>query len=363
VHLDQWLKEAYDEEALIKEGQDLEATFDQMDPADLLEIACGQATVKVAAPQPPQPQPVMVTKTAAAQPKPVKDMGKTSSAKFKFMDKIARQVARQHAEVAQELEKEAILLPGAVGYMSQGNPDATPRSGFWRGVGGGMIGGAAGALPGILSKNRGLALAGSLAGQIGGGYLGGRTAKATPEEMAAFKKKQMAKTGAARLLGRIEMEKEAFIADAALGAGIGAGVGHATGYGAAPGAGVGGLTGGGAGLGALTGFHGAAALSRAAGGSGKHQLVHGLMGAVPGALLGGAAGYKGGRAIFDKKSKSKDKKKESEYGEGMEKEDEFTSPEAKAKANVMQKSMKIAKNAAPPVRKKAISEAAQALQR
>jgi hypothetical protein len=269
VNLDQWLKETYDEEVLVKEGQDLEATFDQMDPADLLEIACGKATVKVAQPLPPRPEevkPVLVTKTASAQP--VKDLGKTSSAKLRFMDKVARQVARQHAEVAQELQKEAYYGYGAV-PVSVYRPSLDPEEEASRGrVLGGLAGGIGGGLAGLnLSRRMGgsplMGIAGAGLGALAGGSLGGWSGRRHSERARRHEEQK------AQILAR--------------------------------------------------------------------------------AMKGGEGKAKAG-----------------EYGEGEDegkvKEDEFTSPEAKAKAQVMQKSMKIAKGAAPPVRKKAISEAAGALQ-
>jgi hypothetical protein len=122
-------------------------------------------------------------------------IGKTSAAKLQFLDKVARDLAHTHHEVMAGMEKQA-LVPGIMGYLSQGDPEATPRSGFWRGVGGGLVGGAAGAVPGILARSTPLRIGGALAGSLAGGYLGGRTARATPEEMAAYqakKKKGMGK--------------------------------------------------------------------------------------------------------------------------------------------------------------------------
>lgn len=250
MHLDQWLKQVYDEETLTKEGSGLEVLFDQMDPEHVLEIACGRTTIEkvaegkpapVASPGPrPQPKPQGIKKTASA-----KDVANvTTKDKLSFMDKVARQVARQHHEVAQELEKEAFMEP-------------------------------------------------------------------------------------------------------AIGAGIGAGIGHATGYGAGRGAGVGALSGLGAGLGGGLG----AAPGVITGNRGLALLGEGL-----GALAGGYGGYRGGRAMLDTAKEKKEKSK------GKTKEDEFTSPEAQQKAKVMQKSMKMAKGAAPPVRKKLVSQAANAIQ-
>jgi hypothetical protein len=129
--LDQWLKQVYDEEVLVKEGQDLEAAFEQMDPADLLDVACGNTTIeKVAGQTPmlrqkpvtaPQPEPV---KQASAAPQPER-IGATTKVKLAFMDTVARQIARQHHDVGQvkqaqlegeEMEKEdAFTTPEAQG--------------------------------------------------------------------------------------------------------------------------------------------------------------------------------------------------------------------------------------------------------
>jgi len=103
------------------------------------------------------------------------------------------------------IEKKA-FLPGAIaGYLAQGDPESTPRSGFWRGALGGipgaMIGGLGGAGIGhLLGGHAGAELGaniGALGGNIGGGYLAGRTARATPEEMELHKAKLRAKVEAA----------------------------------------------------------------------------------------------------------------------------------------------------------------------
>lgn len=141
------------------------------------------------------------------------------------------------------MDKEA-LLPGALaGYLAQGDPKSTPRSGFWRGMGGGIAGGVLGAAPGIALQHPGLAMAGSLAGQIGGGILGGRTAKATPEELAAYKAKTSSEKTA------IPMGVARALVGGGVGGAMGAGLGAA---GAGPenrgrGALAGGLLGAGAG--------------------------------------------------------------------------------------------------------------------
>ena len=103
MQLDQWLKEVYEEEVLVKEGQDLEAMFDQMDSGDLLDIACGRTTVEKVAVQKPvlqqPPQPIVKLASPAQHPAPKREMEKASAAKLQFMDKLARQLAHQHIEV------------------------------------------------------------------------------------------------------------------------------------------------------------------------------------------------------------------------------------------------------------------------
>ena len=50
MYLDQWLRQVYEEDIFTKEASNLEALFDQMNPSDLLDIACGRTTIeKVAA--------------------------------------------------------------------------------------------------------------------------------------------------------------------------------------------------------------------------------------------------------------------------------------------------------------------------
>ena len=81
------------------------------------------------------------------------------------------------------------LIGGLAGYMAQGDPDQTPKSGFWRGMLGGMAGGAGGialsrALP---SKYRSMgAIGAGTVGQLLGGYLGGRSAELDPEEREEY---------------------------------------------------------------------------------------------------------------------------------------------------------------------------------
>lgn len=362
MHLDKWLKQVYEDDVLNKEASGLEVLFDRMSPNDLLDIACGRTTIeKVAAKMTMERREALPAKSFAvpetkakkigvageikgeAKGKyPIPDakharnalarvsqkgtpaerqavrskvyskfpglkegfqqshggesptskenikkveqggIGKTSAAKLRFMDKVARELARTHYQVklAQEEEvkkdekkcpecegkgcekckekniEKVALIPGIVGYYAQGDPEATPRSGFWRGMGGGLVGSALGSLPGLAMRNPALAMLGSTAGGIAGGYLGGRTARATPEELAMHQAKQ-------RALSKMTLKE-----------------------------------------------------------------------------LG--------------KGKTKE--------DGFCKEDEFTSPEAQEKAKVMQKSLKVAKGAAPPVRKKLVAETAKALQ-
>lgn len=119
MQLDQWLKQVYEDETLVKEGQDLETMFGDMDPSDLLDIACGRTTIekvgsnlrkavmRVDAVRKANPElQARLKKTRADIKKNPKNymLGseKTSSARLVFMDKVARQIARQHAEVAKE---------------------------------------------------------------------------------------------------------------------------------------------------------------------------------------------------------------------------------------------------------------------
>jgi hypothetical protein len=107
MHLDQWLKQVYDEEALTKEGFGLEVLFDKMGMSDLLDIACGRTTIEKVAEN--KPAPIPAQELRSPQPEPVtqktasvEKIGLASKAKLAFMDKVARQIARQHAEVAKE---------------------------------------------------------------------------------------------------------------------------------------------------------------------------------------------------------------------------------------------------------------------
>jgi hypothetical protein len=125
MKLDQWLQQVYDEEELIKEGENLEATFSRMDPADLLELAVGGTipektkeagvrdffgTLKR------NPKSADLDRAFSAYEKDTgrkpntmssaqinQYLDKTKQAsrqeKLVFMDKVARQIARQHAEV------------------------------------------------------------------------------------------------------------------------------------------------------------------------------------------------------------------------------------------------------------------------
>lgn len=118
MHLDQWLKQVHDEE-ISKEASGLEATFDQMDPSTLLDIACGRTTIEKAASAKGflSKHKDKITGALAAAPlsattgylagtaKGFKegkeaDKNKAASAKLAFMDKVAREIARQHYEVA-----------------------------------------------------------------------------------------------------------------------------------------------------------------------------------------------------------------------------------------------------------------------
>jgi|GEM_PF-1707969 len=179
MQLDQWLKQVYDEEVLIKEASGLEILFDRMDPAALLEVACNRVSLEKAAADLSQAKREKLPAKSFAVPEskakkigvageiqgeskgkyPIPDekharnalarvsqhgtpaereavrkkvyakypqlregfeerhgesptskenvkkveqggIGKTSQAKLIFMDKVAREIARQHAEVA-----------------------------------------------------------------------------------------------------------------------------------------------------------------------------------------------------------------------------------------------------------------------
>jgi hypothetical protein len=122
---------------------------------------------------------------------------------------VRRAAVKVTAEKMKQAAVKIALTPGALtGYFAQGDPESTPRSGFWRGLGGGVIGNAVGQLGGSLlggalgGEAGGLIgqTVGGLAGDIGGGYLGGRTARATPEEMEIYlaKKRALAEAAAAK---------------------------------------------------------------------------------------------------------------------------------------------------------------------
>jgi uncharacterized protein YcfJ len=107
-----------------------------------------------------------------------------------WADGIGRMLAHTHAEV---LEKQGFVVPGLVGYYSQGDPEKTPKSGFWRGAGLGTLGAVAGSIPGAMAGHQGLARVGSLAGGVAGGYLGGKSAKLSPAEQKEYAKTLKAK--------------------------------------------------------------------------------------------------------------------------------------------------------------------------
>lgn len=94
------------------------------------------------------------------------------------------------APITKWKEKKSSILGGITGYYAQGAPEKTPRSGFWRGFGGGLIGGTAGQMVARAARQPYLSLPLQLAGELGGGYLGGRTAKLTPEEQKEYNQSQ-----------------------------------------------------------------------------------------------------------------------------------------------------------------------------
>ena len=131
------------------------------------------------------------------------DKTKTAENKILFLDKVARQIARQHTEVAQGMEKEAIhpglmvALPTAAGAGIGAMTSEDRLRGALRGglIGGGIGSGVAlgsrlgaygGAAPGMMAGNLPLALGGAAAGGllggaaggVAGGHLGGRLGRA-----------------------------------------------------------------------------------------------------------------------------------------------------------------------------------------
>lgn len=141
MHIDQWLQQCHEEQT--KEAAPaLEEVFSWMEPEDLIKVANGEATVDevlermVSGMDKEARIPInrLVGGAMAAAPvaaiggveyaakkkgkrgvfgdyrskeQKIKDIEKSGEAKLIFMDKIARQIARVHYEVAQELEKEA----------------------------------------------------------------------------------------------------------------------------------------------------------------------------------------------------------------------------------------------------------------
>ena len=160
MRIDEWLESLAEQESEKKASTDLEQLFDNMSIEEVVKIA-GADEVRTAEPE----------------------RERSPASRLVFMEKVARQLAR---------EKTASLIGGGVGYLSQGDPEATPRSGFWRGFGGGLLGGTAGLLGGAALGGRAGAIGGSLIGQGVGGYLGGRSAKATNQEKMLHDAKQKA---------------------------------------------------------------------------------------------------------------------------------------------------------------------------
>lgn len=136
--------------------------------------------------------------TAAAKAKiAMRIMKITSGAPAHVKTAAARVAGREMAKISTQCKEADPLIGGLAGYYSQGDPDATPKSGFWRGAGLGTLGGIAGSLAGRKIGGQPGALTGSLAGALGGGYLGGRSAKLGKHEAAAYKKQQKAMRAAA----------------------------------------------------------------------------------------------------------------------------------------------------------------------
>jgi len=262
----------------------------------------------------------------------------------------AKQVSKQAMAcadyVGRMMAKEALapLIGGLSGYLSQGDPDATPKSGFWRGAGLGTLGAIGGGMLGGLTRNPGVAGLGALAGSVGGGILGGRSAKLGPAERKAYLKQK-----ASMLKAKIK-DKTAAAKDIQQTHRSGA-IPLSPGYGAA----LGGIGGG------VLGASGGARIGREFGGT-----RGALLGAGAGALGLGALGAGGGAALSalkraqlksDKKQIAKINKEGS--AEGMEKDDAFTSPEAKNKAKVMRATMKASKGAPSKERKAVLGRVGQ----
>lgn len=108
--------------------------------------------------------------------------------------------------------KVAFLLGGLAGHMAAGKDrEASPRSGFWRGAGGGLLGGMAGsALGGALTRGHGAGvIGGALAGELGGGILAGRTARPTHTEIKAHHAGELARHKAILESQKSHKEKKA----------------------------------------------------------------------------------------------------------------------------------------------------------
>lgn len=135
------------------------------------------------------------TRKESEEAGPVSHQGPGKEAKE---EKTAASVLRLQKVAAAMHQKEqgqtktalAPLIGGLAGYYSQGNPEATPKSGFWRGAGLGTLGSIAGAVPGMALRNPALAQIGALGGAVGGGILGGKSAKLGPEERKAYVKQK-----------------------------------------------------------------------------------------------------------------------------------------------------------------------------
>lgn len=205
MHLDQWLRQIYDTEMLTKEASGLEILFDQMAPADLLDVACGRTTIeKVAkskdaftasAPKgekragmarPEQPRARDLVSGRGPQARATRDSLRNElrtgcpvnqdPTKLAFVDKVAREIAQQHYSVklaqddwytrnvqARQAIKESPALQSGVGAALGGLAGHQLGRTYGRGLVGGLAGAGLGAGAGLLSahlsrKNR-LALA------------------------------------------------------------------------------------------------------------------------------------------------------------------------------------------------------------
>ena len=290
MHLDQWLKQLHEEEVLTKEAGALEAQFDQMDPADLLEIATGSSTIEKVAEQQkeaelPRALRHMVGKGGESIIDAVKDLP----------EHVAKRVREQRGgqsigKMIAEKGKGGIRGRISASRLKQqaGDPKSALRR--WEG--------SLGQEGGVSSKSN------LRVGPFGGTRL---------KKKAAAKLEFMDKV--ARQIAREHVEVEKLASGKRIGVGkLGLGLGLGSAFMVPP-------------------------------------IAY---------MAGVSHGYKQG-----KKGSSANMKKEATLPipipsrKGMVKQDEFTSPEAQAKAKVLSRAMKASKGAPPRVRKGAIKMVAK----